>query len=98
MFGVGGVTHNAECVAGQAGVVDILKGGEGINNDLTGCSHYVLQSFSAGCSATSIPHGDAAGQNAVSGGSVEGVHNGDLGFGSSQHVAKIEALLSFLGQ
>jgi len=33
--------------------------------------------FPAGCSAAAVPHSDAAGQDALSGSTVEGIHDGD---------------------
>uniref|UniRef100_A0A8C1C164 Circadian locomoter output cycles protein kaput n=1 Tax=Cyprinus carpio carpio TaxID=630221 RepID=A0A8C1C164_CYPCA len=62
-------------------------------NDLLSCSHYALQSLPAGRVAGAIPHSDAAGQNALDGASVEGVHDGGWGSGSPQFAVEVETLL-----
>ena len=43
-------------------------------------------------------HSDAAGQGALGGSTVEGVHDGDWCSGSFQSAEEVEALLSFFGQ
>ncbi len=92
------VSCSVQCFSGQPCVVDVLEGGEGGTNDLLSCSYYALQGLMAGRGVSSIPHSYAAGEDALSGAMVEGAHDGDWGFGSSQFVEEVEALLSFLGQ
>ncbi len=66
--------------------------------DLLSCSHYPLKGLAAGRVAGTIPHSDAASQNALDGASVEGAHDGGRGSGSSEFVEEVETLLCFLGQ
>ncbi len=67
-------------------------------NNLLSCSHYPLKGLSAGRVAGAIPHSDAVSQNALYGASVEGVHCGGWGSGSSEFAEEVETLLCFLGQ
>ncbi len=83
---------------GETGAVDVLEGGETDTNDLLSCSHYPLKGLAAGCVAGTIPHSDAARQNALNGASVEGTHDGGRGSGSSEFAEEVETLLCFLGQ
>ncbi len=62
-------------------------------NDLLSCSHYPLKGLAAGRVAGTIPHSDAASQNAL-----EGAHDGGWGSGSSEFAEEVETLLCFLGQ
>ena len=48
--------------------------------------------------AASIPHSDAAGQDALDGASVEGAHDGGGGWCSLQLAEEVEAPLGLLGQ
>ncbi len=77
----GGITCNAEGFAGETGAVDVLEGGERDTNDLLSCSHYPLKGLAAGRVAGTIPHRDAASQDALDGASVEGAHDGGRGSG-----------------
>ncbi len=95
---VGGITCNAEGLAGETGAVDVLEGGERDTNDLLSCSHYPLKGLAAGRVAGAIPHSDAASQDALDGASVEGAHDGGRGSGSSEFAEEVETLLCFLGQ
>ncbi len=95
---VGGITCNAEGFAGETGAVDVLEGGERDTNDLLSCSHYPLKGLAAGRVAGTIPHSDAASQNALVGASVETAHDGGRGSGSSEFAEEVETLLCFLGQ
>ncbi len=98
MWRVSGITCNAEGFAGETGAVDDLEGGERDTNNLLSCSHYPLKGLAAGRVAGAIPHSDAASQNALDGVSVEGVHDGGRGSGSSEFAEEVETLLWFLGQ
>ncbi len=66
--------------------------------NLLSCSHYSLKCLAAGRVESTIPHSDAASQNALDGASVEGAHEGGRGSGSSQFAEKVETLMCFLGQ
>ena len=88
-----GITCNAEGFSSETGSINVLEGGERDTNDLLSCSHYALQSLPAGRVAGAIPHSDAAGQNALDGASVEGVHDGGWGSGSPQFAEEVETLL-----
>ena len=69
--------------------------GRGTDDPLS-CSYYALQGLLAGYSAAAVPHSDAAGQDALGGSKVEGVHDADWCSGSFQLVEEVEALLIFL--
>ncbi len=84
---MGGITCNAEGFAGETGAVDVLEGGERDTNDLLSCSHYPLKGLAAGRVAGTVPHSDAASQDALDGAS-----------GSSEFAEEVETLLCFLGQ
>ncbi len=90
---MGGITCNAEGFAGETGAVDVLEGGERDTNDLLSCSHYPLKGLAAGRVAGTIPHSDAASQDALDGASVEGAHDGGRGSGSSEFAEEVETLL-----
>lgn len=91
---LGGVTCNTGGFAG-VGVINVQKGGRRDTNDLLSGSHCGLQS---GNGAGAVPHSDAVGQNALSGGSVKRVHNGGQDSCSSQFPQNIESLFSYFGQ
>ena len=93
-----GITCHAEGFSGETGAVYLLEGGEGGANDLLSCSHDALECLAAGHGAGAVPHGDAAGQDALDGTSVEGAHDGGWGSGSSQFAEEVEALMSPSGQ
>ena len=57
-----------------------------------------MNGLPAGRVAGTIPHSDAASQDALDGASVEGAHDGELGSGSSQFAKEVETLLWFLGK
>ncbi len=80
------------------GAVNVLEGGESDTNNILSCSHYALEGLAAGRIAGTIPHSDAACQDALNGASVEGAHDRSQGSGSSQFVEEVEMLLCFLGQ
>ena len=88
-----GITCNAEGFTGETGSINVLEGGEGDTNDLLSCSHYALKGLPAGRVAGTIPHSDAAHQNALDGASVEGAHDGGWGSDSSQFAEEVETLL-----
>ncbi len=94
---MGGITCNAEGFEGEAGAVDVLEGGERDTNDLHRCSYYPLKGLAAGRIAGTIPHSDAASQNALDGASVEGAHDMGWSSGSSEFAEEVETLLCFLG-
>ncbi len=94
---MGGITCNAEGFAGETGAVNVLEGGKRHTNNLLSCSHYSLKGLAAGRVAGAIPHSDAASQNALNGASVEGVHDGGRGSGSSEFAEEVETLLCILG-
>ncbi len=93
---MGGIICNAEGLAGEMGAVNVLEGGKRDTDYLLSCSHYPLKGLAAGRVAGAIPHSDAASQNALDGASVEGVHDGGRGSGSSAE--EVETLLCILGQ
>ncbi len=98
MCRVGGITCNGEGFAGETGAVYILEGGERDTNYLLSCSHFSLKCLATGRVSSTIPHSDAASQNALYGASVEGADDGGRGSGSSQFAEEVEMLLCFLGQ
>lgn len=61
-------------------------------------SFYVLEHLVAGCSAGSMPHGDAAGQDAFDGAPVKGAHDWGRDSDSFQFPKEIKVLLSLSGQ
>uniref|UniRef100_A0A9J7ZV02 Uncharacterized protein n=1 Tax=Cyprinus carpio carpio TaxID=630221 RepID=A0A9J7ZV02_CYPCA len=83
---------------GETGSLNVLEGGEKDTNNLLSCIHYALKGFPAGRVAGTIPHSDAARQNALDGASFEGAHDGGRDSGSSQFAEEVEMLLCFLGQ
>ena len=62
-------------VAGEAGGVYVLQGGEWGTNDPSSWVQYALQGFPVVVSAASTPHSDATGKDALDGGSVECAHD-----------------------
>ena len=76
MCWVGGVACDSEGFAGQACIVNVLEGREGGSNDLLRRSHRAPQDLPAGRRAAPVPHGDAAGQDALDGAPVERAHDG----------------------
>ncbi len=94
---MGGITCNAEGFAGETGAVDVLEGGERDTHILLTCSRYPLKGLAAGRVASTLPHSDAASQNALDGASVEGTHDGGRSSSSSEFAEEVEMLLCFLG-
>ena len=90
---VGGVTCNpAGDPTGFAGEVGVAN----VTNDLLCCSHSTLQGLAAGNGVGSVPHCDAAGQDALSGASVERVHNGGRGCVQQDGAGSVTAILKYI--
>ena len=70
-----GITSDPGGSAGEAGGVNVLEGCEGDTNDPLSCFHDVLQRLAAGRGAGTVPHCDAAGEDALNGASVERVRS-----------------------
>lgn len=69
-----GVTCNPGGFAGGAGAENVQKEEKSDTIDLLSYFHSTLQGLGNGAGA--IPHGDAVGQDALSGASLEGGHDG----------------------
>lgn len=67
MWWAGGIACNTEGFAGEMGAVNVLKEGERGSTDLLSCPHYAMEGLAAGCGVGSVPHSDAAGQDALYG-------------------------------
>ncbi|KAI3364103.1 hypothetical protein L3Q82_010929 [Scortum barcoo] len=105
---VGGVPRDAEGFTGEARGVNVLQGGERGTDDLLSCSHDALEGLSAGRGAGAIQHGDATGQDAFDGASVEGgvdgprevlcdVHTQELGAAHALHRSTFDGQRCMLG-
>ena len=98
MSGVTCITHNCGRLAGEAGGVNVLQGGEWSTNNPSSCVHYALQGFPIIFSAASAPHSDTAGEDALNGASVECGHDGWWSTCPSEFSQEVEAALGFLRQ
>lgn len=76
----------------------IFGKGKRDNNDFLSCFYSVLQGLPAENGKGAVPHGDAAGRDALNGTSVEAVHSGGQGSCSSQVLQKVDSPLNFFNQ
>lgn len=77
--GVGCITHNDDCLVGQAGGIYVFQGGEWCTNDPSSYVQLewaILQASPVVVSAAPAPHSDTAGENALNGSPAEHGYNG----------------------
>lgn len=82
----------------EPGGVNVMNWGIWAPMIFLSCSHSVLQTSTAGYSADTTPHSNAAGQDGIDEPCVEGAHDGSRDYGSSQSALKVEMQKMLLGQ